>query len=474
MKPSTATLRYRSILTRYPKTIFVASVVIVLVLWVTIPSGEVSVPSGGRGAREGNGGSEPRISSNNNGSISKPPMTAASQKLLLQPNSPPDVPSVGQSLLSDQELQELLDNIKGDDNRLFRWDATAWTVQRRKKGGCEKLDEVIVSVLLRLQEDSSPSTTTTKSLAAEFLTFCITDSPRQRENFSGHEGIHQAVVDLVASTNAYLSSLASHLIYIASFANQLNHQTFIQSNAVQALANVVMNKNSLTSQSMWAAAALQNLAASYCETENDGRCYWRWTSEESHVVVSKRCLPMISDGSNARKQILEIPGLVEQLIAMACTGPVKGKASDNNIFPGSNAILGRDDNNPHLVAWAATGALKNLALEPSSQLSLEPALICMCHLKNSPDWLEELKSDDLIRFVRRGDPCWFRGKKENQQPGFCIDGQFFDQEGYHCGDYQVATQEECLAKDVNTQIPAKQACCGCDGGTFYPEDDEGS
>ena len=153
---------------------------------------------------------------------------------------------------------------------------------------------------------------------------------------------------------------------------------------------------------------------------------------------------------------------------MACTGPVHGQASDTNVFPGENDVLGRDETNPHLIAWAATGALKNLALDPTSKLQLEPALPCMCHLQTSPDWLEGLKSRDLLHFMRRGDPCWFRQK----QGLLCIDQDFLDDEGYHCGEYEDATSQECQAKDVHTGVSATQSCCACGGGTSYTESDE--
>lgn len=223
---------------------------------------------------------------------------------------------------------------------------------------------------------------------------------------------------------------------------------------------------------MWACAALQNLAASYCSTENDGRCYWHWPTkkenhgglQQHHVVVNKNGLPMKSNGEAARKQVLDIPGLVQGLIDLACTGPVTGMPNKNNIFPGKNAIVGRDDDNPHLVAWAAAGALKNLALEPSAKGTLEPALPCMCRLKNSPDWLEQLKSQDMMHFMRRGDPCLFVRHK-----GMCVDHYFVDADGENCEDYEHVTPDECLTEDVEGNIPASQACCECGGGTIYPD-----
>ena len=35
---------------------------------------------------------------------------------------------------------------------------------------------------------------------------------------------------------------------------------------------------------MWAAAALQNLAASYCDTQ-DGRCSWRWSGDPGAMAL---------------------------------------------------------------------------------------------------------------------------------------------------------------------------------------------
>mmetsp|Transcript_32221 Transcript_32221/g.67160 ORF Transcript_32221/g.67160 Transcript_32221/m.67160 type:complete len:98 (-) Transcript_32221:313-606(-) len=91
----------------------------------------------------------------------------------------------------------------------------------------------------------------------------------------------------------------------------------------------------------------------------------------------------------------------------------------------------------------------------------------MCYMKHSPDWLESSKSATLMSFMRRGDPCWFQSLKSGG--GLCIDGNFLDDEGYSCSSYDDATKEDCQdTKDVLTQIPAKQACCECDGGTVYP------
>jgi len=365
----------------------------------------------------------------------------------------------GAPILSDEDLMELLDNVKGNDNRLFRWDVTPLTIQRRGHGGCTKLPEASEILM------DPHATVHSQTLAAEFLTFCLTDAPTQRARFSHIEGVHKAVIEMVRRQHdPTASAMAAHLIYSSAFANEKNHQAYIFEGAAEALAEVIMNPNALTSQIMWAAAALQNVAASYCSTADDGRCYWEWTLENPHVVLEEDSLPMISDGIMVRETMMKIDGLVDTLTKLACTGPVEGSFHNDNVFPGENTVMGRDDNNPHLIAWAATGALKNLALEPTSHERLEPVLSCMCRMKDSPDWLEQHKSSDLILFMRREqDPCWYR----DDEATLCIDGNFVDQDHYHCDGYKHATEEECQNECVVTGVSAKQACCECGGGTRY-------
>jgi len=61
---------------------------------------------------------------------------------------------------------------------------------------------------------------------------------------------------------------------------------------------------------------------------------------------------------------------------MACLGPVQGEMSSKKPFPGENAHMGRDDASPNVLAWAAAGALKNLALEPKAKVLLESTMPC--------------------------------------------------------------------------------------------------
>ena len=145
--------------------------------------------------------------------------------------------------LTSEELKKLLESVKGDDTRLFRWDASEHTAERQAAGDCAQLSD---AAKLLISTDSSIDD---KKLAAEYATFCITDNPKNRATFGDVEGIHKAVVDLVGNGDARMSSLASHLVYIATYTNEKNHQTFHQQGAVEALGKVILNTEASKSTS---------------------------------------------------------------------------------------------------------------------------------------------------------------------------------------------------------------------------------
>jgi hypothetical protein len=302
-----------------------------------------------------------------------------------------------------------------------------------------------------------------QATAAEYATFCITDNPDQRDLVVTVPNIYKTVVKLVASDNAHVSAMASHLIYIASFNNYDNHWGFFKANAITALATVMKTKTN-AAQLMWAAAALQNLAASYCKTK-DGRCWWEWyAGQDDAPVIDFENLPVTSDGTTMRLVMLQDKALVETLLTWACQGPVSGEMTEKNVYPGDNAVIGRDEEIKNIVPWAAVGALKNIALEPEAHPLLEPAVRCFCKMSHSKDWLEENKGQGVIKHLRRSDPCRFKNKKDPFSE-LCIDMEFMDAERYHCDDYGKATEKECQAPDEkNPKLLAKEACCGCGGG----------
>lgn len=360
--------------------------------------------------------------------------------------------------LTAEDLEKLVTSLKGDDYRIFRWNATPHTVERQQAGDCGQL---VAAAQLLLDAKSSIEA---KKAAAEYATFCITDNPTNRAAFGEVAGIHKAVIDLVASDEDYrLSSLAAHLIYIATYANAKNHLAFQEQGALAGLAKLVMHENSVPVEKMWAAAALQNLAASYCDTPGDGTCYWEWTATEEHIQLSPAS-PLISDGSSFRKAMFELEGLVDALIELSCQGPVN-EEEEGVVTAGETARDNDDDRRAEIVVWAAMACLKNLALEPTNKESLEAAMRCACFVKDSTDWLEESKAQGFLYFMRRQeDSCWIR----EDDTVLCVDGNFLDEGLFHCNDYEEATEEDCEnAVDIFTGATASDVCCDCGGGEIY-------
>eukprot|EP00546_Thalassionema_frauenfeldii_P009193 CAMPEP_0178921992 /NCGR_PEP_ID=MMETSP0786-20121207/15885_1 /TAXON_ID=186022 /ORGANISM="Thalassionema frauenfeldii, Strain CCMP 1798" /LENGTH=419 /DNA_ID=CAMNT_0020596265 /DNA_START=121 /DNA_END=1380 /DNA_ORIENTATION=- len=359
--------------------------------------------------------------------------------------------TAGANLLTASKLKNLIQEVRGDDLRLMRWSATKYTKQRQSSLCDENLP-------LALRTISSSSSASIKALACEFATFCITDNPVQRSRLGEED--YGAIVKLVQSRDRHASAMASHLIYIATFANPLNHQGFFKAGAISQLAKVIKNKKSSKLAMMWAAAALQNLAASYCK-KFKGRCMWNWVGGE--LVVKPRDNSVLSDGSIIRKEIMADSDLINTLKKLSCQGPVRGKMTDKNPYVGKNAIIGGAyDESPNIVAWAATGVLKNLALEPAARTLIEDGDTpkCLCRLAHSPDWLEENKGQGALNYLRPSDPCWFRDD-DYLNGELCVDSPFLDGGGRTCADYGSASEEE-DCETINRQgVLAREACCVC-------------
>mmetsp|Transcript_29832 Transcript_29832/g.45471 ORF Transcript_29832/g.45471 Transcript_29832/m.45471 type:complete len:420 (-) Transcript_29832:87-1346(-) len=361
-------------------------------------------------------------------------------------------------LLRTSELENLIQELRGDDLRLVRWSATKYT-KKRQNGICDE------SLPQALRTIASSSSTFDQELACVFATFCITDNPEQRARLGDDDYV--AIVKLVYSTDSHASAMASHLIYIASFSNQSNHQGFFQAGATLKLANVVKDKDSSKLAIMWAAAALQNLAASYC-SKFKGRCIWDWEGNTDLSIKPKDNV-VISDGSSIRKDLLNDSDLVNTLKKLACQGPVRGDMTDENPYVGKNAIIGGAyDESPNIVSWAATGVLKNLALEPTARILIGDGetLKCICRLAHSPDWLEENKGKGALHYLRPSDPCWFQDD-DYENGELCVDDLFLDQKGYTCTDYGSATDQECWITN-KYGVSAREACCACQGRSEEP------
>lgn len=379
------------------------------------------------------------------------------------------------------EINTILSDVQGDDFRIMRYDATKYTAKRQEGGGCGH-DKMNKSFHIIMKDNFSNYL---RARAAEYLTFCITDNRRIRAYFSQQDGIHAKLVSMASSIRAptdplhvttseidsvsLMSAMACHLIYIASFNDENNHRKFLEAGAVEALAGIIKNENNTPLQIMWAAAALQNLAASYCST-SDGRCRWDWTEDNEELILTEDSTPMTIDGSPVRESMLEDTELIDKLVHLSCSGPTTTVP-----MPGEGATLHRDELSTNLFSWAATGALKNLAilLDARDYIVEEypHSMACFCRLSHSRDWLETNKGEGILFMLRRSDPCWFHeapieyGKQgATPETELCIDRIFYDTEGYTCTDYDdERTESNCNVEDRNG-VSAKEACCACGGG----------
>jgi hypothetical protein len=403
--------------------------------------------------------------------------------------------------ISTEELQERLADLRGSDVRLIRWDATGYT-QKCQRASCQEglPDALAVIMIAGAGSKNKDELLQHKAgLACEYATFCVTNNPEQRArlssygrpsedssssddtNGSGATDIHASLVALVASDSSYTSAMASHLIYIATFANHDNQQGLAKAGAVGLLGDILTKDSGVSNlQIMWAAAALQNLAASYCDTgEDDGRCYWKWKKNHEGLVLQSKQMRILSNGEAIRQEMLENHKLMDRLMELACTGPVQGEMTSTNPYIGENAkssMMHHHEESSNILAWAPAGALKNVAISSDGRVKIEgsvqdgrssiPILQCLCRLSHSPDWLERNKGQGALHHLRPTDPCWFQDGDKAPNGKLCVDEAFLDRDGYTCSDYGDATAQECLATSAHNDetFIAKKACCTCGGG----------
>jgi hypothetical protein len=449
-------------------------------------------------------------------------------------------------------LNRAINKLRGDDFRLVQWDATKHTQKYQKKICPSTLPTAVTNLIditwilqqlstkqqqQQQQQQSATSILQILQASLEICILCITDNPTNREIFSvGKEqdhrtqddndnlnpstlSIYDAVVTLLRFPS--LTPYAAHLIYIASFANRNNYHGFVDANAVETLSDILVSwseNDTAPYTYMWVAAALQNLAASYCTTPDDGRCYWEWKKRETlpdsnrnekqarkenvaeksvdYVLqLSTDSGKMVIDGTTVRQKIASTPHIMDRLVQHACSGPVHEKMSKKYPYPGHNAVHGNSHEginhelSPTIVPWATTGVLKNLMLDTSIRTAFlqqyDWSMSCFCYMSKSRDWLEANKGEGALQHLRiDSDPCWFnfQGTKKNKKLSrkkaktkkvLCIDRIFVDNKGNTCeayNDEELLTKDDCATlSTINTEVAASasDACCPCGGGDNY-------
>lgn len=436
-------------------------------------------------------------------------------KLVAAAAKPPPELGVLQEL--HDQFEKSIQILVGTDTRLIRVDATKHTAEIQTEFCPSALPIAMNAILNYANPDPSkpifdPSSNyTTKDMeikvlasAMEVCTLCITNNPTNRNIFSEGQNIeqsyniHTSIVALLRIPE--LAARAGHLIWIATYSNAKNHFHFIAADAIYALSTIITNipypipaditPPGAALSVMWAAAALQNLAASYCDA--DGTCGWEWfkheheDEEKNEFEYVFELTPdsgnLIVDATEVRKAIASNTPLIYRLLQWSCHGPVSGSMTMDNPFPGGNAIsIPEHESSMNIVPWAALGALSNIAIDPAVKVELleyyGETMPCFCHMAQSPDWLEAVKGQYVIQHLRHDkDPCWFdihgSGEGAEQEHVLCVDRVFTDIGGNTCSDYSdpsKLSEEDCATPDIdNETILASSTCCMCHGGDHYP------
>jgi hypothetical protein len=403
------------------------------------------------------------------------------------------------------DFASLVSTLRGDDTRLVRWDATEHTrTQQSDENICGKevFDKALDLIVVQNSISNDKFNLKLIALASDYITLCVTDNPNNRALFAAFPGIHDSVIGLIDKTstkidtktdkfhrNSKALSKLAHVMYITTYANTDNHQAYINKGAAMKLSKIIKTYISIRPVGfefefqvshpdvpMWCAIALANLAASYCDSENDGRCYYHWNANNK-LELTEEYGKVTSDGHVVRQAILNDFPLIQYLIDLSCLTNAMDPL-DEGFVSAANAHIDRDEDLISIVPWAALGVMKNLVLEKGAQILLEPALGCICHASTSGDWFEVEKALHILERMRQEYPCHFTKKYDEHDEllghTVCIDAEFFQDDGIKCCDYEQEdppTKEQCNSVD-RRGVTARSACCACGGG-FIVEDAQG-
>ncbi len=243
---------------------------------------------------------------------------------------------------------------------------------------------------------SSSITIEEKNKAAYILSSCTIENTKNRQKI-GLYNAGAALKTLISMLDVKRgkqnvidgAAMAAEAIWILSFNNANNHNFFLSHGAISSLSEVVQYDNEnivgrslsrLRIAKMWAAAALQNLAASYCKTDT-GHCWWDY---DHHLFLHPESPLRNSLGGMAREIILKDTDLISYLKDAVCRqGPILTKP-----WPSEAAIGDINNATDQITTWAYVGAIKNLALSEQDTTGVfEDVKDCLCDLSYSEDWL---------------------------------------------------------------------------------------
>ena len=407
-------------------------------------------------------------------------------------------------ILDSSKLKELTKQLRGDDDRLVRPKPAESTAKAQNE-----LCPFVISSLVETVSSPTSETTTTLSVranAAEVLHLCTTHNAANRmdiglaENGRIFEGLKDLIhsgmkametldtinpahdMDKIVATGTEAGNAIAHAsesIWILSYNNEHNQKGFFEAGIVEELIDsikhcpVFFDRDGFCSAAnMWSFAALQNLAASYCDTDT-GLCDWQRNDATRALTLPKGVRKITAVDKKIRSIIMDQikekddASFAKLLNYVVCAGPINSPHDGTYSWPGK-ATYPHSIPHPEIVPWAAVGLIKSLAIDESTRRYFSEQneengtlFMCLCDVfKNTPDWLEENKA--TIAAYRMG---W---------DDYCPDvhDRCSDKEGWAesetkktCSDYESERLCASMGMKLGAGIPANEACCVCGGGT---------
>jgi hypothetical protein len=239
----------------------------------------------------------------------------------------------------------------------------------------------------------------------KILTLCSSENPtfRQKIGIYNDGKVLKEVISMIDEGDK-AAAIAGEAIWIFSFNNSHNHNYFVDNGAIPKMSKIIVTKGKTDKDHnailavMWVAAALQNLAASYCGTES-GHCWWEFDygeddDNEDGGLYLHDDSPLVIDGTKAAKEIIKSglrddnsddgeSELINILKSLACRKPM---TEDDKMWP-SFATTDDKITDSRITSWAIVGILKNLSMYSASEHATLSSKDCLCSLTESEDWL---------------------------------------------------------------------------------------
>jgi hypothetical protein len=222
--------------------------------------------------------------------------------------------------------------------------------------------------------------------AVTVVSLCTTNNNANRAKLTTKAGVPEAIVGMLKLDPTAVAA-AGECIWISSFNSPENYQAFVDAGAVEALSGILTSTAPCDATScyhakMWSAAALQNLAATYCE--DGGYCDWEWVTRQEGekradgeevyhgVKLSEGAKPK-HDPTLVRELLLNNKKLLEVISSEICELASDADAHPSERMWPSRANVPDDIDHPDIVAWAYLGLIK-VCLIIVARISLENAI----------------------------------------------------------------------------------------------------